>query len=123
MYDSWGSDVEWWDTVPPQDDCTRFRVFYPEDHTPVPRVILTVMAALGAWRVWEGSAATCGSYDHRERREVHFLWPEGNLAEALLERRIQETDDAVAPDGGQAGDVRDRMLVSNGSTSADDLEP
>jgi hypothetical protein len=22
MYDSWGSDVEWWDTVPPQDDCT-----------------------------------------------------------------------------------------------------
>ena len=29
MYDSWGSDVEWWDTVPPQDDCTRFRVFYP----------------------------------------------------------------------------------------------
>jgi len=123
MYDSWGSDVEWWDTVPPQDDCTRFRVFYPEDQTPVPRVILTVMAALGAWRVWEGNAVTCGSYDHRERREVHFLWPEGNLAEALLENRIQEIGSAVAPDGGQAGDIRDRMLVSDGSTSADDLEP
>ena len=95
MYDSWGSDVEWWDTVPPQDDCTRFRVFYPEDQTPVPRVILTVMAALGAWRVWERNATTCGSYDHRERREVHFLWPEGNLAEALLENRIQEIGSAV----------------------------
>jgi hypothetical protein len=98
-------------------------VFYPEERTTVPRVLLTVMAALAAWRVWEGSAAACGSYDHRERREVHFLWPERNLAEALLESRIQETGGAVAPDGGQAGDVRDRMLVSDGSTSADDLEP
>lgn len=116
-------DVEWWDRVPPQDDCARFRVFYPEDQTTVPRVILTVMAVLGASRVWEGSAAACGSYDHRERREVHFLWPEGNLTEALLENRIQETCGAVAPDGGQAGDVRDRMIVSDGFTSADDLEP
>ena len=47
MYDSWGSDVEWWDTVPPQDDCTRFRVFYPDEQGTIPRVILTVMAALG----------------------------------------------------------------------------
>jgi len=81
------------------------------------------MAALGVWRDWERSAAACGSYDHRKRREVHFLWPEGNLAEALLENQIKETDGAVAPDGGQAGDIRDRMLVSDGSTSADDLEP
>jgi hypothetical protein len=43
--------------------------------------------------------------------------------EALLETRIQEIGGAVVPDGGQAGDVRDRMLVSDGSTSADDLEP
>ena len=43
--------------------------------------------------------------------------------EALLESRIQVTEDAVAPDGGQAGDVRDRMLVSDGSPSADDLDP
>ncbi len=34
--------------------------------------IVDVMAALGAWRVWTGSAATCGSYDHREHREVHL---------------------------------------------------
>ncbi len=123
MFDSWESDVEWWDTVPPQDDRTRFRVFYPKDQTTVPRVILTVIATLGAWRVWEGSGTACGSYDQRERREVHFLWPEGNLAQALLENRIQEIGGAVVPDGGQEGDVRDRMLVSDGSTSAEVLKP
>ena len=52
MYDSWGSDVEWGNTVPPQDDCTRFRVFYPDEQGTIVRVILTVMAALGAGRVW-----------------------------------------------------------------------
>jgi hypothetical protein len=50
-------------------------VFFPDDHQTVPRNIVDVMAALGAWRVWTGSAAACGSYDHRERREVHYLWP------------------------------------------------
>lgn len=46
--------------------------------TAVPRVLVDVMAALGAWRVWTGSAAACESYDHRERREVHYLWPEAS---------------------------------------------
>lgn len=73
--------------------------------------------------MWEGSAAGCGSYDHQDRREVHFLWLKGNLVEALLENQIQEIEGTVAPDGGQAGDVRDRILVSDGSTTADDLEP
>jgi hypothetical protein len=73
MYDSWGSSEDWWETVPPQEACTRFRVFFPDDHQTVPRDIVDVMTALGALRVWNGSAAGCGSYDHRERREVHYL--------------------------------------------------
>ena len=24
-------NVEWWETVPPQEACTRFRVFFPDD--------------------------------------------------------------------------------------------
>ena len=67
MYDSWGSSEDWWETVPPQERCTRFRVFFPDDYQRVPRDIVDVMAALGAWRVWTGCAAACGSYDHRER--------------------------------------------------------
>jgi hypothetical protein len=74
MFDSWGASEDWWETVAPQEACTRFRVFFPDDHQTVPRDIVDVMAALGAWRVWTGSAAACGSYDHRERREVHYLW-------------------------------------------------
>ena len=76
MFDSWGSSEDWWESVPPQEACTRFRVFFPDDHQTVPRAIVDVMAALGAWRVWTGDVAACGSYDHRERREVHYLWPE-----------------------------------------------
>ncbi|ERG97302.1 MAG: hypothetical protein J07HQW2_03788 [Haloquadratum walsbyi J07HQW2] len=76
MFDSCGSSEDWWETVPPQEAYTRFRVFFPDDHQTVPRTIVDVMAALGAWRVWTGSAAACGSYDHRERREVHYLWSE-----------------------------------------------
>ena len=72
MFDSWSDDIEWWETVPPRDGCTRFRIFYPDEHKVVPRVIVDVMAALGAWRVWTGNAAACGSYDHCERREVHY---------------------------------------------------
>jgi len=64
MFDSWGSDVEWWETVSPREECTRFRLFYPDDRTMIPRVIIDVMAALGAWRVWDGNAAVCGSYAH-----------------------------------------------------------
>ena len=31
MFDSWGSSEDWWETVPPQEACTRFRVFFPDD--------------------------------------------------------------------------------------------
>ncbi len=123
MCNSWDDDVEWWETVPPQEACTRFRVFYPDEYDAVPRVIVDVMAALGAWRVWTGSAAACGSYDHRERREVHYLWPEGHPVEALLANRLQDPEAAVAPDGGRTGDVRDRMVVTEHSPQHDDLEP
>jgi len=54
MFDSWDSSEDWWETVPPQESCTRFRVFFPDDHQTVPRTIVDVMAALGAWRVWSG---------------------------------------------------------------------
>jgi hypothetical protein len=123
MCESWSDDVEWWEMVPPQSECTRFRVFYLDEHEAVPRVILDVMAALGAWRVWTGSAAACGSYDYRERREVHYLWPEGHSVEDLLANRLQGSTATVAPDGGRTGNVRDRMVVTEHSTHHDDLEP
>ncbi len=123
MFDSWGSDVEWWETVTPRKECTRFWLFYPDEHSMVPRAIVNVMAALGAWSIWEGDAAACGSYDHRQRREVHYLWPEGHPVEELLQEHLQHPDGAVAPDGGQAGDIRDRMVVSEQATQQDALEP
>lgn len=121
MFDSWGDDVEWWETVPPRDGCTRFRIFYPNEHKVVPRVIVDVMAALGAWRVWAGNAAACGSYDHRECHEVHYLLPEGHPIEGILQDRLHGYD--VAPDGGRSGDVRDRMVVTKHSSQRADLEP
>jgi len=123
MFDSWGDDVEWWETVPPRDGCTRFRIFYPDEYEIVPRVMVDVMAALGAWRVWTGSAVACGSYDHRERREVHYLWPEGHPVEDLLQERLRGPAEAVAPDGGRTGDVRDRLVVDDDPHPQDDLEP
>ena len=123
MFDSWGDDVEWWDAVPPQEECTRFRVFYLDEHETVPRVIVDVMAALGAWRVWTGSAAACGSYDHRERHEVHYLWPEDHPVEDLLQDHLQSPRAAVVPDGGRAGDIHDRMVITEHSTQHGDLEP
>lgn len=122
MFESWGIDVEWRTTVPPQEECTRFRIFYPAEHESVPRLIVEVMSALGAWRVWTGSAVDCGSYDHRERREVHFLWPQGHPIEDLLQERLHRPD-AVAPDGGCTGDVRDRMVALPDHDHVDDLEP
>lgn len=110
------------DDRPPQEECTRFRIFYPAEHESVPRLIVEVMSALGAWRVWTGSAVDCGSYDHRERREVHFLWPQGHPIEDLLQERLHRPD-AVAPDGGCTGDVRDRMVALPDHDHVDDLEP
>ncbi|WP_433630059.1 hypothetical protein [Halomicrococcus sp. NG-SE-24] len=123
MCESWSDDIEWWETVPPQEECTRFRVFYPDEYEAIPRVTVNVMAALGAWRVWTGSAAACGSYDHRERREVHYLWPEGHPVETLLADRLHGPEAAVAPDGGRTGDVHDRIVVTEHSAQHDDLEP
>jgi hypothetical protein len=123
MYESWSDDVEWWEAVPPQEECTRFRVFYPDEYETVPRVIVDVLATLGAWRVWTGSATACGSYEHRKRFEVHYLWPEGHPVEDLLEDRVRGSTAAVAPDGGRTGDVRDRMVVTEHATRYNDLEP
>ena len=123
MFDSWGDHIEWWETVPLQEECTRFRIFYPDEYETVPQIIVDVMAALGAWRVWSGSAAACGSYNHRERREVQYLWPEGHPVEEVLHERLSGPAEAVAPDGGRTGDVRDRMVVTEHSTQTDGLEP
>ncbi|MDS0280178.1 hypothetical protein NDI85_20545 [Halomicroarcula sp. S1AR25-4] len=123
MFDSWSSSEDWWETVPPQKACTRFWVFFPDDHQTVPRDIVDVMAALGAWQVWTGSAAACGSYDHRERREVQYLWPEGHPVEEVLLERLSGPAEAVAPDGGRTGDVRDRLVVDENTQSQNDLEP
>lgn len=98
-------------------------MFFSDDHQTVPRAIVDVMGALGAWRVWTGSAAACGSYDHRERREVHFLWPEGHPVEEVLHARLSGPAEAVAPDGGRTGDVRDRLVADENAQSQDDLEP
>jgi len=81
------------------------------------------MAALGAWRVWAGNAAACGSYDHRKRREVHYCWPVGHPVEDILQNRLQGPAAAVAPDGGRTGDVRDRMVVTKHSNQRADFEP
>jgi hypothetical protein len=92
-------------------------------HRTVPRSIFDVMAALGAWRVWTGTAATYGSYDYRERREVHYVWPEGDPIEKRLHERLAGPAEAVAPDGGRTDDVRDRLVVDENPQSQDDLEP
>ena len=81
------------------------------------------MAALGACRVWTMSAAACGSYDHCERREVHYLWSEGHPVEEVLHERLSGPAEAVAPDGDRTGDVRDRLVVDENAQSKDDLEP
>jgi len=67
MFDGWGDDVVVGDGGAPR------RVYPLPDlleHKVVSTGIVDVMAALGAWRVWAGNAAACGSYNHRERREV-----------------------------------------------------
>ena len=117
MFDSWSASEDWWGTVPPQEACTRSRVFFPDNHQTVPRDIIDVMAALGAWRVWAGCAAVCGPYDRRERREAHYLWQE------VLHERLRGPAEAVAPDGGRTGDVRDRLVVEENAQSEDNLDP
>jgi len=57
-----------------------------------------------------------------ERHEVHFLWSQDHPIEDLFRERIHEPD-AVAPDRGCTGDVRDRMIASTDDGQVDDLEP
>jgi len=58
-----------------------------------------------------------------ERREVHYLWPEGHPVEEALHERLSGPAEAVAPDGGRTGDVRDRLVVGENAQSKDNLEP
>jgi len=113
MADTWRSTVSWWDEMPVREDCTRFRVFYPDDVAHVPRAISDVMGALGAWRVWSGDAVDVGAYEYQSRREVHYCWPLGHPVEDRLDERLERDTQAVATDGGCAGDVRAREAVSD----------
>ena len=98
-------------------------MFFLDDYQTVPRNIVDVMAALGTWRVWTGSAAACGFYDHRERREVHYLWPEAHPVEEVLHERLAGPAETVAPDGDRTGDVRNRLVADDDPQPQDDLEP
>ena len=130
MFDQWNDEVEWWTDVGPQEHCTRFRVFYEQtDQDEMPRQVLEVMTALGAWRVWDGPADACGSYDHRGRHEVHFLFPYNHPIEDLLARQIEPDGAALSPDGGWVESRDAQSLVeSNPDTvsaepSDDELAP
>jgi hypothetical protein len=43
--------------------------------------------------------------------------------EEVLHERLSGPAEAVAPDGGRTGDVRDRLVVDENAESQDDLEP
>ncbi|MEA5389397.1 hypothetical protein VB773_21020 [Haloarculaceae archaeon H-GB2-1] len=58
-----------------------------------------------------------------DHREVHYLWPDGHLVEELLHGRLAGLAEAIAPDGGRTGDVRDRLVVDENAQSKGDLEP
>jgi len=99
--------------MPAREECTRFRVFYPDDVARVPRAVSDVMNALGAWRVWSGDALDVGAYDYRDRREVHYCWPIGHPIEERLNARLEHDDQRIAPDGGRTGDLRAREVASD----------
>lgn len=130
MFEHWHDEVEWWADVAPQEHCTRFRVFYDRtDWDELPRQVLKVMSALGAWRVWDGPATACGSYNHRNRREAHFLFPYNHPIERQLARLVEHDDGALAPDGGWVvtSDMQERcrpkMAAVSAEPSEEDLEP
>jgi len=124
MFDSWGSSEDWWETQSrprkrvPASACSSRR---PPDGS---RDIVDVMAALGTWRVWTGRkrnrvapttiasavrSTTCGRKAIRWRK----CSTSGSSSPA----------EAVAPDGGRTGDVRDRLVVDDDPQPQDDLEP
>ncbi len=88
MCDSWGSSEDWWESVPPQEACTRFRMFFPDDHQTVPPRHRRRDGRTRSLAHLEWCAAACGSYDHRERRAVHYLWPVGHPVEEVLHERL-----------------------------------
>jgi hypothetical protein len=49
--------------------------------------------------------------------------PEGHPVEEVLHERLSDPVEAVAPDGGRTGDVRDRLVVDENAESRDELEP
>ncbi len=59
----------------------------------------------------------------RKRGGGCHLWPEGHPVEEVLHERRSSPAEAVAPDGGRTGDVRDRLVVDENAESQDDLEP
>ncbi|XVH33774.1 hypothetical protein ACNS7O_18725 (plasmid) [Haloferacaceae archaeon DSL9] len=130
MFDHWRDEVEWWTDIEPQEHCTRFRIFYEQlDQDELPRRALEVMTALGAWRVWEGTAAACGSYDHRGRREAHFLLHYNHPIEEHLARLVEPNDPALAPDGGWVATrdtqsaIKPEIDTVSAEPSADELAP
>jgi hypothetical protein len=70
----------------------------------------------------------------RERNRVRLLrplralrgplsGPEGHQIKEVLHERFSGPAEAVAPNGGRTGDVRDRLVVDENAESQDDLEP
>jgi hypothetical protein len=57
-----------------------------------------------------------GSYEHRERRRVRYLWP-GHLVEEVLHERLSGSAEAVASDREQTSDVHDRLVVDETTES------
>lgn len=52
-----------------------------------------------------------GSYGHRERRRVRYLW-RGHPVEEVLHERLSGSAEAVASDGGRTSDIQtDRSLA------------
>lgn len=102
MFETWGSDVDWWSELSPQANASRFWVFYPATEDGVPLQVGRLMEAIGAWRVWTGDPTTPGVSDFRDRRETHYLWPHDHPIVDLLAARVQATTATATavPDGG-----------------------
>jgi len=101
-----------------------FRIFYPDEYEIVPRVIVDVMAALGA-------RGACGLGTPRRVAPTTIASAVKSTIsgqKAIRSRNsfkdwLQGPAAAVAPDGGRTGDVRDRMVVTKHSNQRADLEP
>jgi hypothetical protein len=52
-----------------------------------------------------------------------YVWLDGDPNEDRLHERLAGPAEALGPDGGRTGDVRDRRVVDENAQSQDDLEP